>query len=531
MDTTPARFGPFQVIRRLGDGRLGQVHLGRSDGGALAVIELLPTDGRRHAIADEIAALRAVHASWTASVLAADPTATLPWVATEYVPGRSLHEAVSRSGPLPEAAVRILAGRFAEALTALHGAGLVHREITPASVLLGPDGPRLAFFGVPAPVPGYRAPEQLRGEPVGPAADIFSLGGVLTFAATGHGPFETDRRIWTILDGAPNLAAVAEPLRPLLRDCLSATAAARPTAADLAGGLALTSGRAFTPRTVAATPPTPGVPPRFAPPCPPPADPAPSRRTGKKPLAVAACVTSALVVIGLVAVSGRIVDSLTATGRAVPHYATVSDLSAAIERKVGTEHTVRVRDVTVVENAPSAPPEAIGMWSETDTELQLDAGRTASRSVMRDHSPGLSDSATTFVSVDGHTWIRDSTDQAWTPIASDVALGGSREAIRDLVDPVLPVARMGDAVSIVESAEELVDGVRARRYTLRVDVARALGREIDDLQVWLDADDHPLRTLAVAHPTDTSTVRGETTYRGWGDPVEITPPPADQIAH
>lgn len=148
-------------------------------------------------------AARRIGAQWTAPVLDADPDAPVPWVATGYVAGPPLSGAVAEHGPLPEQSVRTLGAGLAEALAAVHGQGLIHRDVKPSNVLLALDGPRLIDFGIARAIdatasltstgvsvgsPGYMAPEQIRGLDISGAADIFSLGAVLAYAATGLAP-------------------------------------------------------------------------------------------------------------------------------------------------------------------------------------------------------------------------------------------------------------------------------------------------------------------------------------------------------
>ena len=151
----------------------------------------------------EVAAAQAVNAVYAAPVVAAGPDDTPPWLATAFVPAPTLQDVVAKNGPLPEEAVLKLAAGVAEGLRAIHASGLVHRDLKPGNVLLAADGPRLIDFGIARVVdgtrltttdgvlgtPSYMSPEQARGSSVDPPSDIFSLGGVVYFAATGQAPF------------------------------------------------------------------------------------------------------------------------------------------------------------------------------------------------------------------------------------------------------------------------------------------------------------------------------------------------------
>lgn len=206
----PSRIAGFRLLRRLGAGGMGVVYLGRTDSGALAAVKVIRgesagDDDFRARFAREVDLARRVDSPWVTPLLDADAEARDPWLATAFVPGPSVAEAVAAHGPLPPRAVHALGGLLAEALTAVHTAGLVHRDVKPANVLLAVDGPRLIDFGIARAVgatalttdgtvvgsPGYLSPEQARGRTVGPPSDVFSLGCVLARTGTGRPPFGT----------------------------------------------------------------------------------------------------------------------------------------------------------------------------------------------------------------------------------------------------------------------------------------------------------------------------------------------------
>ena len=250
----PRRVGPYLLLGRLGSGGMGRVYLARSPGGrqvAVKVIrpQLAEDAGFRARFAREVSAARKVGGLFTAQVVDADLDSPVPWLVTAYVPGASLSEAVEEQGPLPVGALLALAAGLAEGLNAIHAAGVIHRDLKPSNVLLAPDGPRIIDFGISSAVdatsltgtglmigsPGFMSPEQAEGMPVGPASDIFSLGGVLTFAARGEGPFgsgDTAALLYRVVHGTPNLEQIPDRLRRLVSRCLSRSAAARPTAAE-----------------------------------------------------------------------------------------------------------------------------------------------------------------------------------------------------------------------------------------------------------------------------------------------------------
>jgi eukaryotic-like serine/threonine-protein kinase len=264
----PREVGHYQLLGRLGTGGMGQVYLARSPGGRLVAVkvirpELAEERGFRARFAREVAAARLVSGLFTAALVDADPEAETPWMATAYVPGPSLADAVEDHGPLPESSVLALAAGLAEALHAIHSAGVVHRDLKPSNVLLADDGPRVIDFGISRAAersilttsgslmgsPGFLSPEQAEGRPVAAPSDVFSLGAVLTYAATGDGPFgsgPTPALLYRVVNTAPELSRVPRLLRPVLERCLAKDPSARPSLAELlaefsAQGEAMTS--------------------------------------------------------------------------------------------------------------------------------------------------------------------------------------------------------------------------------------------------------------------------------------------------
>ncbi|MDT7839293.1 serine/threonine-protein kinase [Streptomyces justiciae] len=257
----PRRIGPFEVLGRLGAGGMGLVYLARSASGRRVAIKTVRTELAedqlfRVRFTREVEAARAVSGFYTAAVVDADPRAAVPWLATAYVPAPSLEEIVNECGPMPAQAVRWLAAGVAEALQSIHGAGLVHRDLKPSNVLVVEDGPRVIDFGIASGVsntrltmtnvavgtPAYMSPEQAKdSRSVTGASDVFSLGSMLVFAATGHPPFHGANPVETVfmlLREGPDLEGLPDELRPLIESCMQMEAAGRPNPADLQAQLA-----------------------------------------------------------------------------------------------------------------------------------------------------------------------------------------------------------------------------------------------------------------------------------------------------
>ncbi|MET9538126.1 serine/threonine-protein kinase [Streptomyces sp. NPDC006553] len=259
----PVSIGPFRLLGRLGVGGMGRVFLARSSGGRTVAVkvvhaELAAQEEFRRRFAREVASLERVGGTGTAPVLGSDTAADAPWVAIGYVPGPSLRTVVGDEfGPLPPATVKALASGLARALVHIHAAGLVHRDLKPSNVLLTVDGPRIIDFGIARAVdtvadggnltttgavvgsPGFMSPEQVRGDRLTPASDIFCLGAVLAYAATGRSPFGTadsgvHATMFRIAHDEPDLTDLAPELTGVIRACLAKDPAARPSAAEIA---------------------------------------------------------------------------------------------------------------------------------------------------------------------------------------------------------------------------------------------------------------------------------------------------------
>ena len=259
-DSDPRQLGRFKVRGLLGEGGMGRVFLGRSPGGWAVAIKVihagLAADPEfRARFAHEVATARAVGGIYTASVVDADTAAEPPWLAVEFVAGPSLSDAVAAGGPLPMPAVFRLGLGLAEALQAIHAAGVVHRDLKPSNVLLAADGPRVIDFGIARAAEhssltrtgtvlgsaGFMAPEQITGGATGPAADVFALGAVLTFAATGQGPFgegRTEALAYRVVFADPALDGVPHPVRAVVARCLAKDPQDRPAPGEVVAALA-----------------------------------------------------------------------------------------------------------------------------------------------------------------------------------------------------------------------------------------------------------------------------------------------------
>jgi hypothetical protein len=251
----PRMIGEFRLHSRLGAGGMGQVYLGFSPAGRAVAIKVIhsqfttdPEFLRR--FSHEVTAARAVGGMYTAPVVDSSVTDSSPWLATAYVPGPPLAAVVGQYGALPEAAVWRLAAGLAEALRAVHAAGVIHRDLKPANVLLADDGPHVIDFGISRPfhgtqltsagmvigTPGYMSPEQAKSGTTGPASDIFSLGCVLAYAATSSPPFEGDNPasvLYRIVSAEPDLNAIPPRLRQVIEACLNKDPAQRPGPAQV----------------------------------------------------------------------------------------------------------------------------------------------------------------------------------------------------------------------------------------------------------------------------------------------------------
>ena len=253
----PRQVGAYLLHLRLGADRMGRVFLASSPVGRIVAVKIIhpgfardPEFVRR--FGREVGAAETVNCAYTAPVLAAGPQDDPPWLATEFVPGPSLAEVIAQAGPLPEVAVWKLADALVEALQALHASRLVHGGLNPANVLIAADGPRVIDFGIPQALEGtamtsssmimgasaFMSPERAQGLSAGSSGDVFALGSVLAFAATGTSPFGNEADgpaalAYRIVHAQPDLGAIPVSLRTLVASCLAKAPADRPTLTKL----------------------------------------------------------------------------------------------------------------------------------------------------------------------------------------------------------------------------------------------------------------------------------------------------------
>ncbi|AKH85168.1 hypothetical protein AA958_26365 [Streptomyces sp. CNQ-509] len=262
----PLRLGPYRLIGVLGAGGMGKVYLGRDSSGRPAAIKVLrPELAHQSNLAQrfvrEAHAAQAVQSPGVARVLGAETEGGRPWIACEFLAGPTLAEAVERYGPLDGTALRAVGAALANTLTDIHAAGLVHRDVKPPNIVLTATGPRIIDFGIARPehgltltstgeapvTPGYGPPEQVLGQRVGPPADVFALGAVLTLAATGQTAYQGSHVAavqYEVVHGEPRLEGLPPDLYPLIAPCLAKDPAYRPTPPQIAAALAPPPGAA-----------------------------------------------------------------------------------------------------------------------------------------------------------------------------------------------------------------------------------------------------------------------------------------------
>ena len=254
-DQTTDRLGPYCLLERIGEGGMGVVYMARDANGQTVALKVLrsvaaeePVARRR--LAREVETMRRVRSPYVAAVIDADLAGGMPYIVTRYVPGRTLEEVVTEDGPLPPPALLRLAYGLADALTAVHAAGVVHRDLKPSNVMLldelpvvidfgiaqGPDATRLTMTGMFMGTPGYLAPEVIEGQPSSEASDIHAWGATVAFAATGRPPFGSgsyEAVFYKIVNGQADLIGVPKPLLPLVVAALARDPGLRPPAAQL----------------------------------------------------------------------------------------------------------------------------------------------------------------------------------------------------------------------------------------------------------------------------------------------------------
>ncbi|MEV2190137.1 protein kinase [Streptomyces phaeochromogenes] len=252
----PVRLGPYRLLGVIGEGGMGKVYIGQDGAGTLAAVKVLRPELAHDAdlarrFVREAQAAQAVRGKGVAAVLESRTEGARPWIASEFLAGLTLDEAVEAHGPLTEPALRALAASLADTLADIHAAGFIHRDLKPPNIMLTSAGPRVIDFGIARPehgltltttgqvpvTPGYGAPEQVLGQRVTPAADVFSLGAVLAYAVTGKRTFEGSHVAvvqYAVVHGDPQLGDVEPELRSLIEPCLAKDPTARPVPAQIA---------------------------------------------------------------------------------------------------------------------------------------------------------------------------------------------------------------------------------------------------------------------------------------------------------
>lgn len=447
----PGQVAGYQLRARLGAGGMGRVYLAYTPSGQPVALKIVrPEFGAdpvfRERFRHEVDAARRVRGPYIAQVLDFDSDAMPPWLVTDYVPGPSLHQTIAQYGPMPPDSVfRLMAG-VAEALRAIHDAGVVHRDLKPSNVLLPADGPRVTDFGIARPAEasviaqdgtriGFMAPEQIRGLPPAPALDVFALGHLAAYAALGRSPFaggDTAAVVARILSQPPDLGSCPQPLRGLIERCLDKDPGARPAPADVVAACrayqSSPGAATWLPPTVTGAPAQPAAPP--PPPLPPPpvqyapqASPLPPVPAGPHPAqprpgiyiprptvaqaGIAAAVVGALVALGVVFLLGR-----SSAGSAAPKSS--STLAAGLGRQTaGTSGSTGA--------APASPSPAsgidscvVGTWAGTSQIVPVVIGEPAALTgpgpkqvVLRQDGTGSISygSGVTFgATVYGHAW-------------------------------------------------------------------------------------------------------------------------------
>ncbi|MEW2275278.1 PQQ-binding-like beta-propeller repeat protein [Streptomyces sp. SID685] len=257
----PVRLGPYRLLGVLGEGGMGKVYVGQDRAGTAAAVKVLRPElahdtGLAQRFVREALAASAVRSPGVAAVLGAQTEGGRPWIATEFLAGPTLDQIVDRHGPLDDMRLRALAVSIAHTLRDIHAAGFIHRDLKPPNIVVTADGPRIIDFGIARPehgltltttgqipvTPGYGAPEQVLGQRVAPAADIFSLGAVLVYAATGQRAFggaHVAAVQYEVVHGEPHWDGLTPEQHALIAPCLAKDAATRPTPEQIADAFAL----------------------------------------------------------------------------------------------------------------------------------------------------------------------------------------------------------------------------------------------------------------------------------------------------
>src|SRR6516164_3461485 len=254
-DQMPDRLGPYRLLGQIGEGGMGVVFMARDASEKTVALKVLRSVAAeepmaRRRLAREVETMQRVRSPYVAEVIDADLAGDMPYIVTRYVPGRTLEQVVTESGPLPPSALARVACGLADALAAVHAAGVVHRDLKPSNVMLldelpvvidfgiaqGPDATRLTMTGMFMGTPGYLAPEVIEGQPSSEASDVHAWAATVAFAATGHPPFGSgayETIFYRIVNGQADLSGAPAALLPLLAAALARDPAHRPPAIQL----------------------------------------------------------------------------------------------------------------------------------------------------------------------------------------------------------------------------------------------------------------------------------------------------------
>jgi predicted Ser/Thr protein kinase len=275
LDSLPRKIGPYRVIEKIGEGGMGVVYLGTDSDKRRVAVKVLGSavsgdPSARQRLAREVETMRRVRNRYVAEIIDADVDGPSPYIVTRYVPGRTLEDTVRQDGPLRGMALDSLAEGLAEALAAIHAAGVVHRDLKPGNVMLDRGQPVLIDFGIAhvqdatrltktglvMGTPGYLAPEVIEGGSSSGASDVHSWGATVAYAATGRQPFGTGNYqtiFFRVIEGTPELDGLPARLLPCVTAALSTDPQSRPSARWLAGHLGMPGGARMPMPEVAAT--------------------------------------------------------------------------------------------------------------------------------------------------------------------------------------------------------------------------------------------------------------------------------------
>jgi len=259
-DSLPGKLGPYRILQKIGAGGMGVVYLARdAEGRSVAIKALGPAvtsdPNARRRLMREVETMRRVRSPYVAEILDADVASDAPYIVTRYVPGRTLEEVVRDSGPLSGRALAGFAAGLAEALTAIHSAGVVHRDLKPGNVMIVDgrpvvidfgiahvaDATRLTQTGMVMGTPGYLAPEVIEGQSSSPASDVHSWGATVAYAALGKSPYGVGTYqtiFYRVVTGKPDLTGMPQPLASMVAAALAVSPADRPPTTRLASACA-----------------------------------------------------------------------------------------------------------------------------------------------------------------------------------------------------------------------------------------------------------------------------------------------------